>query len=276
MGLSLAQDKPAYLLYSAKGKKLSYKAALEQIQKADVIFFGELHNNPIAHWLTYEIAKDLHQRAPGKLLIGMEMLETDGQEAVSAYLKGEVASWEQLKDRIRLWPNFETDYAPLIEWAKNQKVPVYATNAPALMVRQLAKEGLQAAENWDSEKRKWIAPLPFPRLDTLPSYRRMEEMAHGHGISAERLRLAQMLRDATMAHFIAQAWKPGKIFLHVNGRYHSDYKEGIAAYLRLYRPEVRIVVITTEETPNPTTYRHPDPAPADIIVVVPETMTKTH
>jgi len=45
------QKKAAYQLYNATGKKVSYKKMLKQLAKADVVFFGEEHNNPIAHWL---------------------------------------------------------------------------------------------------------------------------------------------------------------------------------------------------------------------------------
>ena len=44
-----AQTKPAYVLYSAKGKKITYRKMLRKAQEKDVILFGEFHNNPISH-----------------------------------------------------------------------------------------------------------------------------------------------------------------------------------------------------------------------------------
>ncbi len=271
-----AQDKPAYLWYSAKGKPLSYAAVLAQLQKADVVLFGELHNNPIAHWLQLELFMDLHRVKGDNLLLGMEMLEADQQEALLRYMRGDIPTIEKLGEEISLWPNFRTDYAPLLAYARQHKLAVYATNAPRQIARAVSREGIEALNALGPEQRRYIAPLPLARLDTLPSYQRLTEMASGHGMNPEPFRLAQMLKDATMAHFIAQAYRPGALFFHLNGRYHSDFHEGIAAYLRLYNPSLRVLVITTEEAEDPKAYRPPKPAPGDLILVVPERMTKTH
>ncbi|GIV22390.1 MAG: hypothetical protein KatS3mg025_0049 [Bacteroidia bacterium] len=275
VALLWAQDKPAYLFYSVKGKPLSYGAVLKILQKADVVLFGELHNNPIAHWLEYELARDLYAVKKDSLLIGMEMLEADQEEALLRYRKGEL-SLEKLGEEIRLWPNFRTDYAPILEWARQHHVPVYATNAPRSLAREVSQKGAAAWESWGAAQRRYVAPIPFPRLDTLPSYQKMNEMARSHGMEPEPFRLAQMLKDATMAYRITQAWRPGTVFFHLNGRYHSDYHEGIAAYLRVYNPALKVVVLTTEEAADPRTYKPAQPPVADILLVVPETMTKTH
>ena len=73
----IAQPKPAYELYRANGKKIRYPRMLKKLQKADIVFFGELHNNAIAHWLELELAMDLHKRQP--IQLGAEMLEADNQ-----------------------------------------------------------------------------------------------------------------------------------------------------------------------------------------------------
>ena len=55
----IAQSKPAYVLYNAKGKKVTYKKMIKQLIEKDVVLFGEFHNNPISHWLELSVAKDL-------------------------------------------------------------------------------------------------------------------------------------------------------------------------------------------------------------------------
>ena len=50
LSLSLfAQKKQPYVLYDAKGKKLSYEKMLKRLTDKDVLLFGEYHNNAIAH-----------------------------------------------------------------------------------------------------------------------------------------------------------------------------------------------------------------------------------
>ena len=55
---TLAQHMPAYVLYNAKGKKVSYKKMINFLKGKDIVLFGEFHNNPISHWLQLEVTKD--------------------------------------------------------------------------------------------------------------------------------------------------------------------------------------------------------------------------
>ena len=56
---AFSQDKPAYKIFTAEGKKADYDDIIKAASKSDVVFFGELHDNPIAHWLELEITKSL-------------------------------------------------------------------------------------------------------------------------------------------------------------------------------------------------------------------------
>ena len=84
----LAQDKPAYILYNAKGKKISFGKMVDKISGNDIILFGELHNNAIAHWLQLELVKDAKEKRG--LVLGAEMFEQDNQEALDHYLHGDI------------------------------------------------------------------------------------------------------------------------------------------------------------------------------------------
>ena len=78
-GLSFAPDKPAYRIFDAEGKKVRYAKMLKTLVKADMILFGELHNDPIAHWLQFELCRDLHALKGDSLVLGAEMFESDNQ-----------------------------------------------------------------------------------------------------------------------------------------------------------------------------------------------------
>ena len=45
-----AQDKPAYQLFKSNGKKAKYNKMIKDLAKADMVFFGEYHTNPIQCW----------------------------------------------------------------------------------------------------------------------------------------------------------------------------------------------------------------------------------
>lgn len=235
-----AQVLPAYALFDAKGKPLSHKRMLTMAAAADVVLFGELHNNSIAHWLQLVLARDLAARGP--LVLGAEMVEADDQPALDRYLRGEIDQ-AGLDTLARLWKNHPTDYAPLVDFAKEKGLPFIACNVPRRYARAVSKGGFAALDTVPDAERAFMAPLPIPFDPTLPRYVAMLEMMEGHG--TPQMVMAQALKDATMAHFIALHAKAGMRFLHVNGSYHSDYHEGIGWYLRRARPGLRQLTIAT-------------------------------
>ena len=84
------QNKPAYVLYNATGKKVSYKKMIKKLVKKDVVLIGEFHNNPISHWMELEITKDCKQYR--SLVLGAEMFEQDNQQALDLYLQGKLSA----------------------------------------------------------------------------------------------------------------------------------------------------------------------------------------
>ena len=113
-------DKPAYMLFTKEGKKVKYSKMLNEVKDADVILFGESHDNPIAHWLELELTKDLYAVEKDKLVLGAEMFETDNQLILNEYLDS-LISQSYFEDEARIWPNYKTDYKPLVEFAKKSR-----------------------------------------------------------------------------------------------------------------------------------------------------------
>ena len=52
---SYSQDKPAYKVFTGEGKKADYGDMIKELSKAEIVLFGELHDDPIAHWLELEM-----------------------------------------------------------------------------------------------------------------------------------------------------------------------------------------------------------------------------
>lgn len=282
MGFSVhttyAQDKPAYQLFLGSGKKLSYKKLLKQAKEADVILFGELHNDPIAHWLQLEILKDLaEQEGKENYVLGSEMFERHQAADFQAFLDGEIKE-KELKEKQDLWPNYYTDYRPLVLYAQAQGIPFVATNVPRKYARQVARMGLASLDTLSEEEKAEIAPLPITVDFELPSYAAMRTMmgGHGGGMNMDNFIAAQAIKDATMAYFILENWSPGKTFYHLNGAYHSDDKEGIAWYLTQANPALNLVNFTVVQQADLNNLEAEYRNKADVIIVVPETMTRTY
>lgn len=269
--MGFSQNKPAYVLYDANGKKVSYEKMLKTISKADMLLFGELHNNPIAHWLQLEVTKDLHPER--KLILGAEMFEADNQEALNKYVAGKI-DYKGLDSLARLWNNYKTDYAPLVDFAKKNKLPFIATNIPRKYANLVYREGLETLDNLPDAEKQWIAPLPIEYDANLPGYKNMMAMAQGHG--GENLPKAQAIKDATMAHFMMQHYTPGSLFIHYHGAYHSENYEGILWYLKRKNNKLNYVTITTVLQEDVQKLLAEHKGKADFIICVDKDMTTTY
>lgn len=268
---TLAQKKAAYVLYDKKGKKISYAKMLKSLQKQDIVLFGEFHNNPISHWLQLELTRDCD--ATRDLVLGAEMFERDNADALTAYLQGTLSA-KGLDSNARLWKNYNTDYAPLVNYAKENKIDFVATNVPRRYASLVARGGFEALDTISSQAKTWIAPLPIAYDPELPGYKKMKEMMPGHG--GDNLPKAQALKDATMAHFILQSYKPGSLYIHYNGAYHSDNFEGILWYLQQKRPELRYATITTVSQDDIFKLEKENIGKADFVICVDKDMTTTY
>lgn len=269
--LGYAQSKPAYQLYNEKGNKVRYKKMLREVAKADVVLFGELHNNAIAHWLQLELTKDLAEEH--RLVLGAEMMETDNQGALNLYLADSI-DYKGLDSLARLWPNYKTDYAPLVEWAKANQRPFIATNIPRRYARLVHRQDFTALDTLPEAEKAWIAPLPIPFDITLPQYQKILDMMGAHG--SPKLVKAQAIKDATMAHFIVNNLEENTIFLHFNGSFHSDYFEGIVWYLSQYKPELTVATISTVTQSDISSLEEEYDGKADFVICVDEDVTNTY
>lgn len=265
-----AQDR-AFVLYNADGKKVSYDKMVQALAKSDVVLFGELHDNPIAHWLQYKTTKDLHLSR--QLILGAEMFEADDQGYLNDYLDSTL-SYAAFDSLARLWPNYKTDYAPLVDFAKQNQLPFIATNIPRRFARIVYKAGFEALDSLTAQEKEWVAPLPIAFNSELPTYKAILEMMGDHG--TPELVKAQASKDATMAHFILKNFKDGHLFLHYNGAYHSDKYEGILWYLKNERSDLRYATISTVAQENIDKLSEENHGIAGFIICVDSDMTSTH
>ena len=266
------QELRSYQLYNTKGKKIKFGKAAKKMSKAQIILFGELHNNPVDHWLQFELSKYLLENADS-VVLGAEMLETDNAPAYNQYLAGEI-DYKALDTLARLWPNFKTDYKPLLDLARDSSLAFIATNIPRRYARMVYRGSFESLDTLSDEEKAWIAPLPIAYDPELPGYLAILEMAGGHG--GENLPKAQAIKDATMAHFIFSNLPDGGNFIHFNGDYHSANFEGIYWYLQQLNPEVSIATISTVLQKDVSRLEEGNEGRADYILVIDADMTTSY
>ncbi|MGF1926118.1 MAG: ChaN family lipoprotein, partial [Bacteroidia bacterium] len=121
---SMAQDMARHFkVFDVKNQKTtSIDAIVKEMNNADVLFFGEEHNDSIGHYLESEIFRKMIIAYPGKIALTMEMFHTDVQPTINEYLMGIISEKNFIKE-ARAWNNYK-DYKPMIELAKANKLDV--------------------------------------------------------------------------------------------------------------------------------------------------------
>lgn len=269
-----AQDKAAYKIYSKDGKPTDFTAMMKEVAKADITFFGELHDNSMAHWLELQVMKELFAQR-GSVTLGMEMFEADNQLILDEYVNGLIDE-KLLLNEAKVWDNYKNDYKPLVEFAKENKQKVVATNVPRRYANLVYKKGIEQLNSLPPEAKNSIAPLPIAIDLTLPGYKSMIDGMGSHGApgSAENMARSQAVKDATMAHFTLE--NRSFPFLHVNGSYHSQNFEGIVWYLKQADGKLKIITLQVVEQKNIDAVDTENKGLADFIICVPSDMTKTY
>ncbi|MCX6245198.1 MAG: ChaN family lipoprotein [Bacteroidetes bacterium] len=272
-------DRPAYRVFNAKGHVSNYADILKEAREADVVFFGEIHTNPICHWLELQLAKDLSQVKGKKLIIGAEMFERDNQLLLNEYISGMIRK-KDFEAEAKLWANYKTDYAPLVDFAAKNKIKFVATNIPRRYSAIVNLKGFQGLDSINAVERGMMAPLPLKYNPELPCYKKIGEMMAGSPMHmGDNLPKAQAIKDATMAQSIFKNLEEGALFYHVNGSYHSENHEGVVWYLKEYNKrtanDLKIVTITAVEQNDLDKLEKDNLGTADFIIVIPEDMTKT-
>jgi uncharacterized iron-regulated protein len=282
VGLVLSEAEAApnegWIAYeAASGREVRWRDLPGRLASANAIFLGEEHNDPETHRAEAALLEAVHKKCGDRLTLAMEMFERDGQAALNDYLAGKTDEMA-LGKSVRLWPNYPTDYRPMVEYAKANRIPVLASNAPQRIVRQVGQEGLTTvlASLTPEDKPLVAAYVSAPDGDAYAT-RFSAVIGEGHGDGKEmdtamvrRFYEAQCLRDDTMAESVTRALNDGRTVLHVNGSFHSDAGLGTAARVLWRRPlatRLAIVkIVAYKEKPDPKLLQ----SEADYLLFVPD------
>ena len=277
ISLAFKSDKPAYKLFDSAGKEAAYAQLIKEASQADIVFYGELHNDPLSHWLEIEITKDLHAVVGDNLILGAEMFERDDQLVINEYLDNMYES-DKFEPEAKLWKNYKTDYKPLLEFAREKNLMFVASNIPRRYASMVNKSGFEILDSLSYEAKQYIAPLPPLYDPELKGYKDMLNMGGRNNMAHvnENLPKAQAIKDATMAHSILEYWEEGKTFIHYNGSYHSRNFEGILWYLLQAEPDLNIVTVETVIQEDISELEEDNKGIASYVVAVPGSMTKTY
>ncbi|EIV8504981.1 ChaN family lipoprotein [Vibrio parahaemolyticus] len=245
-----------YQLHSPSGNALALQNLPDELKNADVILVGEWHTHAGIHRFQTDLLRQLSS-GERRIALSMEQVTRDKQSVLDAYLKGEIGE-QYFMSQSNAWPNYESDYRPLVEFAKQANLPVIAANAPKYIVRCIGRQGVDYLNKLNDEERSFVAE----NVNTANSpYKEkfMASMHHGKPEQTEKQYAAQVTWDETMAESIVKYLNqnPNAQVVHVAGKFHTEAGLGTAASILQRNPELKVVVVnpTSEISTNSPDYQ---------------------
>lgn len=247
---------------SVTARTVSFAQLADAAAKADVVFFGEQHDDDESHRAELALLSAIGERRTN-VVLSLEMFERDVQPLVDAYLAGTIDEAAFLA-QSRHWPNYAADYRPLLELAKAKRWPVVAANIPRRIASSVSRRGLAAIDSLPAADRGFVAQeLSCPKDEYYENFMAVMGGAHAGATTPSPSGARPMMdlfyesqcsKDETMAESIVLARsKAGAdaIVVHYNGAFHSDFGLGTVARVTRRLPDATIVVISAVPTPDP-------------------------
>ena len=244
----IAYSEEQIRIFDSKGNPATLEQILKAVGDSEAVFLGELHDDAVGHAVQMEIFKRAvaGYSANRKVALSLEMFERDVQIALDEYLAGLISENHFLLSS-RPWGNYKWDYRPLVELAKEKKLPVVAANAPRRYVNMVSRGGRDALNALTKDAKKWLPPLPY--AEPSDAYSKKFKALMGPSPEAkmgiDKILSSQSLWDATMANSIFKFLKKNNdpLVIHLNGSFHTDNRLGTVEHLLKYRSKTKVLVV---------------------------------
>ncbi len=279
-----------FRVYDHRGRQRSIAHVFRAMDDADALLVGETHDDAVGHGVEAEIFMRAAERmgvvgeGSGRkrpVVLSLEMFERDVQYIVDEYLAGLITE-DQFKKSARPWDRYDTDYRPMVEFARAHGVPVIAANAPRRYVNRVSRLGPASLDVLPETARAFLPPLPYPgpseeytaKWNTLMAEMMAQMLAQADSAAAARDSVAaapsappapmpgapqvpprdhgmgnalhaQALWDAAMGHAVTTALEVhrGALVVHYVGSFHVERGTGIPERIGDYRPRTRTLIV---------------------------------
>ena len=235
--------------FDGKGNPVTIDQIVKAIGETDVVFLGEQHDDGVGHAVQAEIFKRTVEQygAKRRIALSLEMFERDNQIVINEYLNGQITE-AHFMSSSRPWPNYKTDYRPLVELAKEKRLSVIAANAPRRYINMVSRNGRAALNSLTKPAKEWIAPLPYgePSSTYAAKFKALMGPSPEAQMGIDKILASQSLWDATMANSVAKYLKSnkGSLVVHLNGAFHTESRLGTVEHLLKYRRKAKVLVVT--------------------------------
>ncbi|RJQ46940.1 MAG: PDZ domain-containing protein [Nitrospiraceae bacterium] len=201
----------------------------ENIAGRKIVYVGEMHDVFAHHAVQLDIIKGLYGKNK-KVAVGMEMFQRPFQETLDKYIAGtmEEADFLRESEYFKRWGFDYNLYKPILDFAREQKLPVIALNMQREVIEKVSREGIDSL----TEDEKGQIPLHMDFSDG--EYReRLKNIFEQHKNSEKKnfeyFYQAQLLWDETMSRSIDKFLSSNPDFqvVALAGRGHLEYGSGI-------------------------------------------------
>jgi uncharacterized iron-regulated protein len=219
---------------------------LDRLAGRRVILIGETHDRYDHHQNQLAVIRGLRERGR-EVAIGMEFFQTPFQPHLDAFLAGEINE-KQLLKKTEYYSRWRYDYRlyrEILEYARAQRMPLVALNAPTELVAQVSREGLEALT---PDERAGLVVTPPGGNGAYEARLRPVFELHGKTDEARFRRFAdvQRLWDAHMARAASDflTANPAKTLVILAGAGHVVYRDAIPGRLADLDPEETAILAT--------------------------------
>jgi uncharacterized iron-regulated protein len=228
------------------GAASTLEALIPALAERRVVLIGETHDRFDHHLIQLEIIRGLHAIHP-KLAIGMEAFQQPFQRHLDDYVAGKLSERELLRatEYYQRWRFDFRLYQPILDFARENRLPVIALNLPSELTREVGRRGIDALSE---EERKQL-PDEIDRSDRAYQ-RRLEDIFEQHPKrgdgSFERFLEVQLLWDEGMAERAALYLDshPEDSMVILAGSGHLAYGSGIPRRLVRRIPVSTAIVLS--------------------------------
>lgn len=227
---------------SSQQETVSFVEMITQAQQKDVVMVGETHTDLAAHQLQLAVLKALVLKK--QWVIGIEWLPYSKQNALDAYLNGEINEVEFLRqsEYPTRWGYDYRYLKPIFDFAKQNQIAIYALNAPREITQKVSQSGLTALSKEERSR------FPDPLLSKTADYKNfLTRFFTKHHMNPQRIEtslIVQSIWDQTMAQSIHKVMaKTGQKMLVFAGKVHTRKDQAIANALKTLAPKTQIVSI---------------------------------
>lgn len=230
------------ILNIANKNILSLEKFIGEIERADIIVLGEIHDNKIHHNFQLRVIKELHKRGRD-IAIALEMFRQENQIELDNFIAGRSSISDFQKAFNENWSKSWHLYSDIFLFAREKRIPLIGVNIPKEITEKVAEKGFFSLSKKDLEK---LPPQVLCDVDD--DYMTFMRKIFGfHGKSDREFKNfceAQVLWDKSMAYYVLEYLKkrPGSQIILLTGAVHA-WKKAFPNQIKKMNSKIKVITV---------------------------------